>query len=122
MSDAEDLTGISCEPCRGGVDPMNSKEIEEYRAQTPDWDVVSEDGVDQLRREFRFPDYPSAMQFTNQVAELAEREDHHPSLLLEWGKVTVHWWTHKIGGLHLNDFVAAFKTDLIASERDDNAT
>ena len=53
--------------------------------------------------------------FTNKIAELAEEEDHHPAILLEWGRVEVTWWTHKIGGLHKNDFIAAAKTDLLNS-------
>ena len=47
------------------------------------------------------------------LQELAEEEDHHPAILLEWGRVEVTWWTHKIGGLHKNDFIAAAKTDLL---------
>ena len=45
---------------------------------------------------------------------LAEIEDHHPLIILEWGKVTVKWWSHKINGLHKNDFICAAKTDLLA--------
>jgi len=56
------------------------------------------------------------MDFTNQVAKIANDEDHHPAILTEWGKVTVTWWTHKIRGLHLNDFIMAAKTDQLASE------
>jgi 4a-hydroxytetrahydrobiopterin dehydratase len=53
------------------------------------------------------------LEFTNQVGELAEKEDHHPTILTEWGKVTVTWWTHVVKGLHLNDFISAAKTDQI---------
>ena len=69
------------------------------------------DGIKRLRRAFKFKDFREAMQFTNRVGELAEQEDHHPAILTEWGKVTVTWWTHKIKGLHRNDFIMAAKTD-----------
>jgi 4a-hydroxytetrahydrobiopterin dehydratase len=56
-------------------------------------------------------DFIKAMDFTNRAAQLANEEDHHPAILTEWGKVTVTWWTHKIKGLHQNDFIMAAKTD-----------
>ena len=62
---------------------------------------------------FKFENYSQAIEFSNKVGELAEREDHHPSILIEWGQVEINWWTHKIGGLHKNDFISAAKTDLI---------
>jgi len=60
---------------------------------------------------FTIPNFVEALNFTNKVGALAESEGHHPALLTEWGKVTVTWWTHKIGGLHRNDFIMAAKTD-----------
>ena len=54
----------------------------------------------------------------NKVADLAEKEDHHPEIILEWGKVTVIWWSHKIGGLHKNDFICASKTDALFDNKD----
>jgi 4a-hydroxytetrahydrobiopterin dehydratase len=64
-----------------------------------------------LSRRFRFDDFANALAFTNALGKLAEEEDHHPALLTEWGRVTVTWWTHKIRGLHRNDFVMAAKAD-----------
>ena len=55
-----------------------------------------------------------AVDFTKKVAEMADEEDHHPKIILEWGKVTVYWWSHKIEGLHKNDFICAAKTDSLA--------
>ena len=68
-----------------------------------------------LNRVFKFKDYGQSLAFTQKVAALAEEEDHHPSIILEWGTVEVTWWTHKIGGLHKNDFIAAAKTDALNS-------
>ena len=71
------------------------------------------DGFDYLEKIFIFDDYEKAVAFSNQVAALAELEDHHPLIVLEWGKVKVQWWSHKIKGLHKNDFICAAKTDLL---------
>jgi len=74
---------------------------------------VEKDGIKRLERVFRFEDFAEAMAFTEKVAGIAESEGHHPALLTEWGRVTVTWWTHKIRGLHKNDFIMAAKTDML---------
>ena len=71
------------------------------------------DGIKRLEKTYKFKDFASALEWTNKVGDLAEKEDHHPALLTEWGKVTVTLWTHKIGGLHRNDFIMASKTDAL---------
>src|SRR5213078_2900735 len=86
-------------------------EIAELQPQVPDWELLDVDGVKRLRRSFAFDGFAPALAFTNAVGALAEEEGHHPALLTEWGRVTVSWWTHKIRGLHRNDFVMAAKTD-----------
>lgn len=105
------LSGMKCEACRRGAPTVTEAEIEEYRGEVPEWEVKERDGVKRLERRFRFPDFARALEFTNRVGKLAEEEGHHPALLTEWGGVTVSWWTHKIGGLHRNDFIMAAKTD-----------
>jgi 4a-hydroxytetrahydrobiopterin dehydratase len=75
----------------------------------PDWQIIERDGIKRLERTFK--NFAQAVAFTNKVAEIAEAEGHHPAILTEWGKVTVTWWTHKIKGLHRNDFIMAAKTD-----------
>ena len=90
---------------------MTAAEIEELRPQVPDWELVERDGIPRLERVLRFANFAEALAFTNRVGVLAEAEGHHPALLTEWGRVTVTWWTHKIHGLHRNDFVMAAKTD-----------
>jgi len=107
----EKLNQMSCEVCRVGTPTATEDEIAEYRQQVPDWSIVERDGVRRLEREFQFLDFQQAMIFCNQLAELSQAEGHHPRICIEWGKVTVTWWTHKIGGLHRNDFVMAAKTD-----------
>ncbi len=68
--------------------------------------------IGNIQRAFRFENFAQALSFTDRVGALAEKEGHHPSILTEWGRVTVRWWTHKIKGLHLNDFIMASQTDV----------
>jgi 4a-hydroxytetrahydrobiopterin dehydratase len=79
--------------------------------QVPDWLVKEIDGEKRLERMYKFKNFAQAIAFTDQVGKIAEEEDHHPLIVTEWGKVTVQWWTHKIHGLHQNDFIMAAKTD-----------
>jgi 4a-hydroxytetrahydrobiopterin dehydratase len=105
------LASESCVPCRGGEPPIAEGELTRLRAQIPDWQVVEREGVRRLERVFSFPDFARALAFTNRVGAIAEEAQHHPALLTEWGRVTVTWWTHAIGGLHRNDLVMAARTD-----------
>ena len=105
------LNQMQCVACRKGEPTVTEAELAEYSAQVPAWRIIKVDGIDRLERGFTFPNFVEALAFTNKVGELAESEGHHPALLTEWGKVTVTWWTHKIGGLHRNDFIMAAKTD-----------
>jgi 4a-hydroxytetrahydrobiopterin dehydratase len=112
-----ELSGMRCVPCRGGEPPLDREGINRLKPPVPDWEVVEIDGIPRLKRIFEFENFAQALAFTNRVGEIAEQEDHHPALLMEWGKVTVAWWTHKIKGLHQNDFIMAAKTDrLFANE------
>jgi len=106
-----DLTRFKCVPCQGGEPTVTEAEMQELITQVPEWQVVEVEGVKRLERIFKFKNFIQAMAFTNRVGELAEEEGHHPALLTEWGKVSVMWWTHKIRGLHRNDFIMAAKTD-----------
>lgn len=109
-----ELTYMTCEACRFDAPQATTEERAEYSKQIPDWEIVTVDDVERLRRVFKLKNYSQAVAFTNRIAELAEKEDHHPLIILEWGKVTVEWWSHKIGGLHRNDFISAAKTDDLA--------
>ena len=107
----EELTQLKCTACRGGDPTLTDAEIDGLQPQVPEWRVIEVDGVKRLERVFTFKDFVAALAFTNMVGDLAEEEGHHPAILTEWGKVTVAWWTHKIKGLHRNDFIMAAKTD-----------
>ncbi len=105
------LTQLKCVACRGGEPTVTEAEIADYHPQVPAWQIVECNGERQLERTFKFKNFAEALAFTNKVGAIAEAEDHHPALITEWGAVTVRWWTHKIKGLHRNDFIMAAKTD-----------
>ena len=112
-----ELSEMKCTACRGGEPTLTQAEMVELRPQVPEWQVVQREGIERLERVFRFRNFAQALAFTNRVGEQAEEEGHHPALLTEWGKVTVTWWTHKIGGLHRNDFIMAVRTDELSEGR-----
>ena len=104
---ASSLASETCVPCRGGVPPLAGEELAALTRQLGhDWVVV--DGH-HLEKTFAFPDFKSALAFTNKVGEIAEQQGHHPDILLKWGQVGVTIWTHKIDGLTESDFILAAK-------------
>lgn len=108
-----ELIQMKCTACRGGEPTLTDSEITELQPQVSGWSIVERDGIKRLERVFRFQNFAEALAFTNKVGEIAEEEGHHPAILTEWGRVTVAWWTHKIKGLHRNDFIMAARTDRV---------
>ena len=108
-----DLDNKACVPCRGGVPALTDDQLAPFLSQTPGWRLVEKDGVRRIERAFSFDDFQGALDFTVKVGALAEREQHHPEIHLAWGKAVVEIWTHKIRGLHENDFILAAKTNRI---------
>ncbi len=106
-----ELAGMHCSAINANSQRLTDQEIGEYQAKLPNWEIYPKEGELRLEKVFQFKDFTQAVDFTNKVAKIANQEDHHPALLTEWGRVTVTWWTHKIRGLHLNDFIMAAKTD-----------
>ncbi|RMF88047.1 MAG: 4a-hydroxytetrahydrobiopterin dehydratase, partial [Nitrospirae bacterium] len=111
----DDLAAAKCTACQVGAPKVTEEERAELSPLIPHWHTETVDGVERLVRRFEFPDFAEALAFTNRVGAIAEEEGHHPALLTEYGSVTVSWWTHKIGGLHRNDFIMAAKTDRLYS-------
>lgn len=107
------LSEQRCVACRADAPHVTDEELPDLRSQASDWDLLEELGVRKLCKTFRFSDFASALSFTVGVGGIAEEQGHHPVLITDWGKVTVTWWTHKIKGLHRNDFIMAAKTDQI---------
>jgi 4a-hydroxytetrahydrobiopterin dehydratase len=108
------LQESKCTACRADSPRVTAEEIAELQPEIPDWKIVERDGIPRLERTVRLKNFVEALEFTNKVGALAEAEGHHPAVLTQWGSVTITWWTHKIRGLHRNDFIMAARTDRLA--------
>ncbi len=102
-----------CVACRADSPQVTSEEMAELHPIVHEWELSETGGIKRLERSFRLRNFAQAIGFAMQVGEAAEEEGHHPRMTVEWGRVKVEWWTHKIKGLHRNDFVMAAKTDEI---------
>lgn len=107
------LSEEQCEACQAGAPKVSDEEMRELVGMVPEWNFETRNNILQLERSYTFDTFVDALAFTQRIGELAESEGHHPAILTEWGKVTVTWWSHKIGGLHRNDFIMAAKSDTL---------
>lgn len=105
-----DLNKESCIACTKDSLQLNSREISDMCREIPGWDLIYQRDTPRLTRSFNFTDFDKAFYFVNEIVLLSQRENHHPRIILEWGKVTISWWTYIIKGLHRNDFIMAAKT------------
>jgi len=106
-----DLSQQKCAPCAKGTPRLSGKALNEItRRLTGKWQVK---GKKQLEKAFKFPDFLKALQFTNQVGKIAEKEGHHPDVYLSYGEVRLQLSTHSVGGLSENDFILAAKVNQI---------
>jgi 4a-hydroxytetrahydrobiopterin dehydratase len=113
MSKEDCLLKNQCIPCQGGVQPLKHEEFEKLLEQLSEgWQVI--DGH-HLEKKYKFKNFRQALDFVNKIGKLAETQGHHPDVYLAWGKVKLKIWTHKIDGLHKNDFVLAAKADELLS-------
>lgn len=108
---ADDLTTKTCVPCRGGIPPLTEAQAKDFMRQVPAW-TLSPD-AHHIHRSFTFPDFKTALDFVDKVGAVAEAEGHHPEIEFGWGHCTVWTYTHKIHGLHENDFILAAKIDTL---------
>ena len=107
-----ELSQRECIPCKGSVPPLKGAELGNLAREVSSWRVINEH---HLERDFKFPNFRKALEFTNKVGELAEQQQHHPDIYLAWGKVKLTLWTHKIDGLTESDFVFAAKVDHLST-------
>ena len=107
------LKESKCEACTIDAPLVSDLEAKNLLSELDGWIIDSASDIDQLVKTYKFSNYGESLDFSNKVADLAESEDHHPRIVLEYGSVEVSWWSHKIKGLHKNDFICAAKTDLI---------
>ncbi len=122
----ETLLTQYCVPVEENARALEANEIRVLHAQVPDWEIVADGAEKHLRRAFGFQNFAGALAFANKVGEQAEIENHHPRMVVEWGRVTLDWWTHTVRGLHPNDFIMATRIDdlfarwdLISGQKDE---
>ncbi len=102
------LSEKRCIPCEGGVPPFTKNQALKYlRELKRGWKIED----NRLEKEFKFKNFVQSMGFANQVALIAQAEDHHPEMEISYSKVEIELTTHSIGGLSENDFILAAKID-----------
>ncbi len=92
------MSGLSlkdCVPCRGGVPPLPSEEIDKLLKELDGWEVVNEH---HLKKGYRFKDFREAQVFVNRVGDLAEEQGHHPDICFGWGQAEITIWTTRSMG------------------------
>ena len=107
------LTAKTCTPCRGGVPALGRLDAERLLAETPGWTL--DEQATRVERTFTLPDFATALALVTRIAAVAEAEGHHPDIAFGWGYCRVVFWTHKIKGLHENDFIMAAKVNRLAA-------
>jgi len=107
----KELKEMHCEPVREGTTSLQEQGIKRLvdRLRTP-WELINNT---RIRKEFTFENFKSGMAFVQEVALLAELENHHPDICIYYTNVIVELSTHNIGGLSKNDFIMAAKIDSI---------
>lgn len=89
---------------------LSEEEIKNYLSQLNNWEFLESQ---KITKEFKFEDFVKAMEFVNKIADVAEKEGHHPDIAIHYNKVEITLWTHFISGLSENDFIMAAKIDTI---------
>jgi 4a-hydroxytetrahydrobiopterin dehydratase len=107
---SQPLANQQCKPLKGPEHALSKDRITTMLGDLPGWSVVGKE----LVKDFRFEDFHRTMGFVNALAWMANREDHHPDLEVGYGHCRVHWSTHDVGGISLNDFICAAKTETLA--------
>jgi 4a-hydroxytetrahydrobiopterin dehydratase len=117
MSTLPDLPRGNCTACRKGAPVVTPEEIEQFMPQLhSDWKIIHRSGIPRLERVLPMKNFVQALELATAIGTIAEEQGHHPALLVEWGLLTVTWWTHAIGNLHRNDFIMAAKTDRLVNQ------
>jgi len=103
----------NCIPCNSNTPQLDPVKISKLLVEIPDYKLLEIEGMKRISKTYLFKNFKEALAFTNDLGKKSEEENHHPQIILEWGKVKVSWWTHSIGGLDTNDFIMAMKTEQI---------
>ena len=108
------LAKQECQACQVGATPLAGAELTQALQELPNWELQPSPQP-MLVRNYAVKDFNAALRFANKIGTLADKHNHHPCIMIEWGKVTVQWWTHKINNIHLTDAILAAKTDELFS-------
>jgi 4a-hydroxytetrahydrobiopterin dehydratase len=104
-----ELAKMECVPCKGGIPPLKGDDLKAFHARLgAQWALVNDH---HLEREYVFGSFKEAMAFTNRIAEMSDTQGHHSVMLVNFKKVKLTVWTHKIDGLTDSDFVYCAKAD-----------
>lgn len=102
-----DLLNLHCREISPSEGCLSDESAASLRAELPFWHLAEK----RIERKFRFGDFKAAIDFINGLAQLAEKEQHHPDILIHYNHVTISSWTHTVGGVTMNDFILAAKID-----------
>ena len=111
-----ELAKETCSACEIGAPLVPHHQQIELLNDLDGW-IIDNADISKLKKEFKLNNYEQSVKFANLISELAESQDHHPRIILEWGVVSIEWWSHKIKGLHMNDFICAAKSDNIYTSK-----
>ncbi len=103
----DELATGNCVPCKG-TSPLSRTEVERILRELPGWTLID----DSISKEFRFGSYMNGLEFAHDIGKTAERQDHHPDILVRWRRVKLVFSTHVIKGLSMNDFIMAARAEL----------
>ena len=106
------LSQQTCSACEIGAPVVAKHEQIKLLNDLDGW-KIDHSGISKLIKKFKFINYQDSVKFANLIVDLAESQDHHPKITLEWDSVNLEWWSHKVKGLHINDFICAAKSDEI---------
>jgi 4a-hydroxytetrahydrobiopterin dehydratase len=113
----DDLISRPVIPAQKDTEPATEEQIKSYLELLPGWQIKEREGIPRLEKSYQFKNFQKALDFANFVGAIAEEADHHPAILITWGRTAVSWWTHVINGLHDNDFIMAAKTEKLFQEQ-----
>ena len=112
--DTSNLTAKKCTPCQGGIPPLSMEAAEQYLPKVSGWQLL--ENATKIKRTFTFKNFMEALDFAQRVGELCEVQGHHPDIGIGWGYCRIEFQTHKINGLHENDFIMAAKVNRLADK------
>ena len=108
----DELAALHCEPRTGPGDAVDAPRARELLALLPEWQAA--EGGKSIAKTFRFKNFHETLGFVNAIGWIANKQDHHPDLEVGYNRCVLHWSTHDVGGLSMNDFICAAKVEAIA--------